>query len=289
MNITDIVVDINDFAIVANMIQGVVFLAKNGGMNLMLKQALMDEKYLIRRFFDMIRGVESVTKYTNEYDYDGVIIPPILMDYLLDNDTDENILSKIVEHLENTSSWMEKKGWIAVAEMTFNSSMSTTYRIWNAENLRMLEQLSKHYTIHMLGNCNRRSLDNMIDINDNIKDHITGHIVTSSDIRDFKCSQSGHHAMFEKFLEVTKLNKDKVLFIEVHPGYIEALNNLDPTIKTILYRGKDNKKDFIEELNRYLGIDIDYNYIKGKSNISNGSNGSNIKFRREKKQKSQKR
>jgi len=258
--ITDIVVDINDFVIVADMVQGVLFLAKNGGINLMVKQAAMDEKYLIRRFFDIIREVPAVTEYDNVYYYEKVEIPPILMDYLMDNDTDENILAKITDHIENNASWMEKRGWLAVAEMTFNSEMSTKYRMWNAENLRLLEQLSKHYTIHMLGNCNKRSLKNMIDLNPGVTDSI----ITSSDVRECKCSQSGDYVIYQKFLEHTDLNPDTTLFIEFYQGYIDALKLYNSNINTILYRGKDKKKEFIKELREYLGIHICYKYIKGQ-------------------------
>ena len=55
--ITDIVVDINDFLVIANMKHGAIHMAKNGGLTMMLSSAVMEEKFLLKKFFKSIEVV----------------------------------------------------------------------------------------------------------------------------------------------------------------------------------------------------------------------------------------
>ena len=52
--------------------------------------------------------------------------------------------------------------------------------------------------------------------------------------------------------------------MEVNQGYIDAINNFNPNIPTILYRGKTKKEEFVTELAKLLDIDLDFSHIKLK-------------------------
>ena len=86
--IKDIVVEINDFLIIANMMHAFIYLSQNGGINIMLKSVGMDQKFIVRKFFKAIQGVKPFADYDNKYYYGDLTIPPIVVDHLLDNDTD---------------------------------------------------------------------------------------------------------------------------------------------------------------------------------------------------------
>lgn len=256
--ITDIVVEINDFLIIPNTVVGFLYLSKNGGINLMAKSVVNQEKYLIQKFFESIKDITPVVPHDPIF-YCDVEVPPILLDYLLDNDTDENILVKINQHLEQNASWLERKGLMAIAEMTFNNSMCNTYKMYNMENLRLIEQLSKHFRVHLLGNCSRKSFDNM----DPTLLSFVSSITTSADIKDVKCSSTDRLSIYHKFLTYhINAVPEGLLFIETNIGYINTLNNYDPNIKTILYRGGTEKEKFVNDLSLLLGVPINFNYIK---------------------------
>ena len=265
-DITDIIVGINDFLVVIDTVPGFLFLSQNGGVNLMLKSVVNDDKYLLKRFFNAIEDVPAVNKIQHTYYYNDFVIPPVLVDHLLDKDTDENMLEKIKKHLNETASWMERKGLLTIADMTFGHKIGTKYRIYNKENMRLIEQLSENYTIHMLGNCSRKSLDQLIDKDNSIYDHVKGNIVTSTDLSDLQCSQTGRYDIYHKFMESYNIDPTKTLFIETQPGHIKALEQyskyIGQPIRTILYQGGKNKKKFVSELSELLGIDIDFQYIK---------------------------
>lgn len=259
MNITDIVVDINDFLIVANMKAGIIKMGTNGGISMMVKSAVKeDDKYLIKKFFNAILDIPSINQNSNIY-YENVLIPPILVDHLFDLDTDENILAKIQKHLNRTASWFEIKGLMSIAEMSFDSDMSSHYRMYNRQNIKIVELLmDAGYRVHLLGNCSRRSLDKIIDHHGKFD---VDSVTTSSDIGVLKCSKGDRYDMFDCFLKRSGLNPNNTLFIEVHQGYINAINNFNPNIPTILYRGKTEKRSFIKDLSKLLDIDLDYDYI----------------------------
>ncbi len=270
-DITDIVVGINDFMVVIDTIPGLIFLSKNGGVNLMLKSAMNDERFLLKKFFKSIEGVPSVNNMQHTYYYNDFIIPPVLVDHLLDLDTDDNMLRKIKEHLNENASWMERKGLMTIAEMTFGHAVGTKYRMYNKENMRLIEQLSTKYTIHMLGNCSRKSLDQLIEKDNSIHDYVKGNITTSTDLEDLQCSQSGRYDVYHKFLETYGIDPSKTLFIETQSGHIEALKKyskqIEKPIRTILYRGKSEKKNFIAEVSQLLKFPIDFYYIKNGHTI----------------------
>lgn len=262
MNISDIVVDINDFLIVANMKSGIIQMGTNGGVAMMIKSAVKDDdKYLIKKFFKAILDIPSINTYHDIY-YENVLIPSILVDHLFDKDTDENILNKIREHLNINSSWLETNGLMSIAEMSFDTDVSSHYRMYNKQNMKLVELLmDAGYGVHLLGNCSRRSLDKIINHHGKFEiDSIT----TSSDINSLKCSVTNNHDMFEKFLTITKLNPETTLFIEVNQGYIDAINKFNPDIPTILYKGKTEKESFVEDLAKLLDIDLDFSYITSK-------------------------
>ena len=262
MNISDIVVDINDFLIVANMKSGFIQMGTNGGVAMMVKSAVKeDDKYLIKKFFKAIIDVPSITGYPDIY-YENVLIPPILIDHLLDRDTDKNILNKIRQHLTDNSSWLETNGLMSIAEMSFDSDMSSHYRMYNKQNIKLVELLmDAGYCVHLLGNCSRRSLDKIIDYHGKFEiDSIT----TSSDLKSLKCSNSNKYDIYDKFLTNSGLEPSSTLFMEVNQGYIDAINHFNPDIPTILYRGKTEKEEFVAELAKLLDIDLDFSYIGKK-------------------------
>ncbi len=263
--ITDVVVDINDFLIVANMKHGGIHMGSHGGITMMLTSAVKEEKFLLKKFFRSIEGVEGITNLEHEIYYEGVPIPSILVDHLFDNDSDDNILGNIKTYLDENASWMEKNGLIAIAEMTFNTDMSSYYRMYNKENLRIVYALiANGYRVHLLGNCSRRSLDKIINVHGNLLGghHVTS-ITTSTDLKSLKCSSGNNHDMVAKFLEAKKFNPESTLFIEINQGYIDAIRKYDDKIPTLLYRGKDEKVDFLKELCTLLNIKISYDDIKG--------------------------
>ena len=253
--ITDIVVSFNDFLLEADKVGGGLYICQNGGMGLLAKSANKPVIYVMQKFFEYIQGVPSKGTYDHVYYYDDLIIPPILIDHLLDNDTDENILKKVKIHINKNAKWMDKKGILAIADMTFHHEISSNYRVTNQVNIEIVKNLSKHFTIHLLGNCSKISADKMakdgkfVDIN--------GHVVTSSELGSIKCSRSGKYDIYEKFLSKCGINPINCLFIETHPGHIKAIKEYGKSrhihIKTMLY-DKEKQSDFATELSEIVGI-----------------------------------
>lgn len=259
--ITDIVVDINDFLIVANMKHGAIHMTKNGGITMMLNSAMREEKFLLKKFFKSIENLEASTQLADKYYYENVILPPILVDYLFDAESDEVLLTKIHDHLNDNASWMERNGLSAIAEMSFDSDISPYHRMYNKENMRLVEILKKNgYRIHLLGNCSRRSLDKIMEVHGKLN---VDSITTSADIKALKCSSGSNTKIFEKYMTEKGFDPNKTLFIEFNQGYIDTINKYDNRIKTIRYWGKDQKIYFVEELANLLNIDIDFDFIKG--------------------------
>ncbi|GAG78668.1 unnamed protein product, partial [marine sediment metagenome] len=188
-DITDIVVSINDFLLEADIISGGLYICKNGGVGLLTKSANKDNRYVMKKFFGYIEAVKPVEEYEYDYYYEDMKIPPILLDHLLDKDTDENILQKVKAKINKTAKWMDKKGILAIADMTFSHAISTDYRKTNKDNMQLLDMLSKTFKIHLLGNCSNIAMGNMIDRGD--FETINGNIVTSAELGTLKCSQSG--------------------------------------------------------------------------------------------------
>ena len=160
---------------------------------------------------------------------------------------------------------MDKKGILAITDMTFSHAISINYRKINTDNMKLLELLSKRFSIHLLGNCSRISMDNMINRGD--FKGVNGNIVTSSDLGTLKCSQSGRYDIYEKFLTEHSLDPTTCLFIETHPGNITAIHNYAKfrgiQIRTILYQ-KDKRQDFIQGLSKMVGMDLDVTDVVGE-------------------------
>jgi len=256
MNITDIVVEINDFLVVPDTVAGMLYLSQNGGVNLMLKSAVKEERYLLNMFFQSIQDVPSVTETEHDYYFYDIKIPPIVMDHLLDADTDENILRKVENYLKKKGSWMSKNGLIAIARMTFHHHLCSKYRMYDTENMELLNKLSKKYTIHLLGNCSRESLNTMVETDKSVLDCVEGNILTSSDLNDVKCSSSDKWSIYDKFFEKCNIKPENTLFIETHPGHIGAINKYAETIgkniTTILY--ENDKLEFMTKLSQIVSI-----------------------------------
>ena len=96
---TDIVVSINNFLIEADTVSGGLYIGKNGGLGLLAKCAMKEDQYLMKKFFGYIEAVPSKEIYDHRYYYDNMLIPTIIMDHLLNNDTDENILKNLLTSL----------------------------------------------------------------------------------------------------------------------------------------------------------------------------------------------
>ena len=268
-HITDIVVDINDFLVVVNVGKGIGFLAKSGGINLMARSVVRDSRFLMRKFFGSIQDVYTENLFSDQEIYFvDFKIPDIIVDHLLDLDSNENVLDKIRIHLGENASWIERNGLIAIADMSFNHDLFTTYRSYNAENLRLVELLSEYYCIHMMGNPSKITLQKLLDNDDSLIENISGNVLTSAELLALKCSKTLQYDIYQKFFEKTKLNPATTLFIETNQGYVDAVHNygLQNGIKTnaILYQGKKAKEGFVKNLGKELHVDLDWEYIKGE-------------------------
>tara|TARA_R110001632_G_scaffold216925_2_gene345389 strand:- start:264 stop:1061 length:798 start_codon:yes stop_codon:yes gene_type:complete len=260
--ITDVVFDINDFIVIANMKQGAIHMGTHGGFTMMISGALKDEKYLLKKFFKSIENVPAINEIKHEIFYEEVPIPPILIDHLFDLSSDDVILTKIRDHLEETSNWLECSGYIAIAEMTFDSSVSAEYRLYNKENMRIIKTLTDQgFRVHLLGNCSKRSLDEIQKVHGTLP---VSSIMTSTEIGKLKCWNGASSKIWEIFLDRSEIHPTSVLFVELSHGYIDAVKNFDDRIRTILYQGKEKKVLFLEELSSILDIEIDFDLIKGK-------------------------
>ena len=252
---TDIVVSINDFLIEADTVSGGIYIGKNGGLGLLAKCAMKENQYLIQKFFGYLEAVPSKGIYEHRYYYEDMLIPTIMMDHLLNNDTDENILKKVKVHINKVAKWMDKKGILAIADITFSHEISSKYMRANENNMNIIKALSKDYTIHILGNCNKVMMDKMI--HKNIFEHVNGNIITSSDLKDMKCSQSKRYNIYDKFLQKCGIDPVTTLFIETHQGHIDALGEYGKTknieIQTILYDSK-LRDVFITNLSNMLEV-----------------------------------
>jgi FMN phosphatase YigB (HAD superfamily) len=258
--ITDIVVPLNEFLITADTVSGGLYICKNGGMGLLTKSTLKDDRYIMKKFFGYIESVPSKVKYDHEYYYDDMKLPPVVIDHLLDNDTDENILSKVKQEINKKAKWMDRKGILAIAEMTFNHDISTKYRKINPENIKLLQELSEKFNVHILGNCSQIGLDKILDIHSNTFNSINGNIVCSAEMGSIKCSKSGRYDIYDNFLSKCGIDIERTVFVETHIGHIKALENFgkykEVNIKSILYN-QTNQTMFLSDLSKLLHINID--------------------------------
>jgi len=252
---TDIVVSINDFLIEADTVSGGIYIGKNGGLGLLAKCAMKEDQYLMQKFFGYMEAIPSKGTYEHRYYYEDMLIPTIMMDHLLNNDTDENILKKAKDHINIVAKWMDKKGILAIADITFSHEIGSEYMRANENNMNIIKSLSKDYTIHILGNCNKVMMDKMVDRK--LFEHVNGNIMTSSDLKDMKCSQSKRYDIYDKFLQKCGIDPVTTLFIETHQGHIDALGEYGKTkniqIQTILYDCK-LRDVFITNLSNMLGV-----------------------------------
>ncbi len=272
-NITDIVVPINDFLLEADTVSGGLYICQNGGVGLLAKSANKDNRYVMKKFFGYLEPIESIGVYEYDYYYEDMKIPRIMMDHLLDKDTDKNILQKVKDHINKEAKWMDKKGILAITDMTFSHAISIDYRKINTDNMKLMDMLSKSFTVHLLGNCSRISMDNMIDRGD--FKGVNGNIVTSSDLGTLKCSKSGRYDIYEKFLTEHSLDPTTCLFFETHPGNITAIHNYamfrGVQIRTILYQKDKKRQDFVQGLSKVVEMDLDTGNIAGEFVPSNTS------------------
>ncbi len=252
--ITDIVVSLNDFLLEADIIGGGLYICQKGGMGLLTKSANKPNIYIMKKFFGYLEPIIPKEQYLHDYYYNDDKLPQILIDYLLDNDTNDNILTKVKNHINEKAKWMDKKGILAIADMTFHQDISSNYRLINKKNMDILTRLSSKYTIHILCNSNKLFITKLIDMGK--LNSINGHIVTSSELGDLKCSQSGRYDIYDKFITKYNINLSTSLFIETHPGNIKAIENYSKVknlnIKTLLYK-KENRESFLNELKELVG------------------------------------
>lgn len=256
-NITDIVVGINDFLIEADTVSGGLYIGKMGGVGLLAKCAMNEDQYLMKKFFGYINDVPPKEPYENQYYYDDMLIPPILMEHLLNNDTAENILTKVRDHIEKTAKWMDRKGILAIADITFSDEISSDYMKPNDLNMKIVKLLSNDYTIHILGNFNRITMNKMVD--KKIFEHVNGNIITSSDLKELKCSKGNNYNIYHKFFQQCGIDPVTALFIETHQGHIDSLikygESIGIEINTLLYN-KDDRDSFVSELSSITNKDM---------------------------------
>ncbi len=261
--ITDIVVSINDFLIDPDTVSGGIYMCQNGGVGLLAKSAMKEEKYILKKFFGYIEAIPSNESYDYRYYYEDLLLPPILIDHLLDNDTDENIIRKAKTRINKTAKWMDKNGILALVDITFHHEISNNYRKPNTGNLKIIKSLSQNYVVHLLGNCNRNAMDKLID--KKVFECVNGNIITSSDLKELKCSISKRYDIYDKFLNKYNIDPSGCLFIETHQGHINALNEYGKAkgadINTILYNPAD-RKSFVKELSDRLGFSLIPNITK---------------------------
>lgn len=251
--IKDIIVNLNDFLICPDTISGGLYITKNGGVGLLAKCATKDNLYLMRKFITYIEKIPSNHAYENKYYYEDILLPPILLDHLLGNDTDTNILIKVREHINKTAKWLDRRGILALAEMTFSNQISGDYFKINSVIMDIIKSLSERYNIHILGNCNRQSMIKFF--NDDRFKCINGNIVTSSDIKELKCSKTNNYTVYDKFLKQYNINPNTCLFIETQQGYIDTLNTYNKLnntgIRCILYNYLEHDS-FVKQLYEIL-------------------------------------
>jgi len=264
--ITDIVFPINDFLIEADTVSGGVYICKSGGMGLLTKSANKDNMYIVQKFFSYLQGIDSINNNSDEHYYDGIRLPPVLMDYLLDNDTGENILSKAKPHIYKNAKWMDYRGITALAEMTFNSKICLNFRKINRDIKKLLKHLSKHFRVHLLDNC-----DKIITTKLKSETKINGHVSTSCELKSLKCSKGNRYDIYEKFVTAHGIDISRTLFVECLDGYIDSINAYGNfrgmSVRCIKY-DKLKYDTFITELSNILNISInkgiEFNINKNK-------------------------
>lgn len=251
MNITDIVLPINDFLLEPDIVSGGLYICKSGGAGLLAKSANKDNKYIIEKFFNYLMLVNPKEPYDKKYYYDGMELPPIMLDYLLDNDSPEVILDKVKTRINNNSKWMDRKGILALVDMTFDPEISFNYRKFNPMVRDLIDKLKTKYNIYFLDNCDK-SISNKLGFD----------IFSSYKLKTIKCSEGTNYQIYKDFMEQTNINPNNILFVETLPGYIDSINNYAKqrgvNIKALLY----NKETFIKDLSDIL--DISLNNIVGE-------------------------
>lgn len=253
--IKHVVVDINDFLVVAEMKNGALHMVKNGGITMIARTAIGgDNKNLLKEFFNVIRGVESKVEYL-DVEYFGIILPPILVEHLMDVSHSDNILRRINEHIDKNVGYWNRSGYKAIAKMSFASDEQPIYRRYNQQNLRLVEIMNKKgYNVHVLGNCSRASLD-AIEVGHGKLPVISS--TTSADIKHLKCASGKNCQIYDEwFSRRPTIKPEEVLFVEVQEGYAKSVNLSRARAQTILYRGQEQKADFIDEISERLGLKI---------------------------------
>lgn len=264
--ITDIVIPINDFLLEADAVSGGLYICKSGGAGLLAKSANKDNTYVIAKFFNYLLPVQPKEKYEKKYYYDELELPPIMLDYLLNNDTPSNILSKIKAHINESAKWMDRRGILALVEMTFDPAISFGYRKVNPQIKSLIDILSKRYKIHILDNCDPHTHSNLSKIV-----NVNGNISMSHHTKQIKCSGGNNYEVYSHFITQHKLNMENVLFIETLGGYMDAIKKYSVFrgIDTnILHYDKFNYECFLINLSSILNIKIRENGIETKKSIN---------------------
>lgn len=255
--ITDIVIPINDFILEPDTVAGGLYICKSGGAGLLAKMANKDNKYLIEKFFNYLYPIKSQGEYERDYYYNGMKLPPIMLDHLLDHDEPVKILTKIKDQINKNAKWMDKNGILAIVDMTFDPTISFSYQKINVKIKSFIIALGKHYKIHLVDNCDTNTITNLSQLI-----NINGNISVSSKTKFIKCSDGNNYDVYSNFIIKNHINPDGVLFIETLPGYIKSINNYSKfrgiDIKTILY-DKLNYDTFIKKISNVLDISLDNN------------------------------
>jgi hypothetical protein len=257
LKITDIIVPLNDFILEPDVVSASLYICKNGGAGLLAKSANKDNTYIMEKFFGYLEPISAKTPSGRCYYYNNMKIPDIMVDFLLNNDTNENILLKIREQINANAKWMDKRGILSLVDITFDNAISLNYRKINTKITNLISSLGKYFTVHLLDNCDAyvsKKLYDLVSIN--------GITCTSSMCKLLKCSQGDNYDIYSHFISQNKINMSNALFIETLPGYINAINNYSKyrgiNVNSLLY-DKINYDDFIKNLSEMLNISFNDN------------------------------
>lgn len=254
--IKNIIVNISDFLVEPDIKSGTLHLSTNGGLNLILTASFKPKNYLVKSFFKMLEDIPGTQEVGHSYYFADLPFPPIIIDHLMNTESDEILLKKAIDHIKDKVSWRKRDGYIAMAEMTFNQ---TKFHKEVPENLELINKLSQHFTIHILANWSRTMLDKMEEESPDIFKDIQGLKITSSDIKALKCSQAKSYDIYKRFFETHDIDPETCCFLETDTGYIESLDKYasdhQVNISRLLYV-KDKRDDFLKSLSIELGLSV---------------------------------
>jgi len=257
MKIQNIIIPLNDFLLEPDIVKAGLYIAKNGGVPLLTKSANKPTTYIMRKFFNYLYNIPSLHPYEREYYYEDVKIPPLILDHLLNKDTYYNILNKSKIYINKNAKWADRNGIVAIADMTFDDTISSSYRLLNRDILNIVKSLSNKYNIYVIDNCCQMTLHKVRkDLNFIEDKNITG----SCEIGALKCAKNLNYDIYEHLVKKHHIDLSETLFIDTQEGYINSIKSYgkysNTNIKTVIHNNSCNTKEHLIESLKNVNINV---------------------------------